>query len=268
MQTEFKDLAIIGEKPDFSEGDTLTFEDEIARGSFVFFDRKDAGTLVIKLVDLNDPENFPDLIYRIDAGDTPGKIVFEQVEIERLKAPGEAQSELDRLLASTFDNLSFFYRDNNLGDELIGKYRRGLIVRELGFTDASYKPGGLAAKNRFLIATSQAKDLSVMPGGNPAHGLVVVNRGSFFKVLDVEERGGHKQIVLLHIPEELSEFFDSGEELSDIEDQIVAAAREDFEKSLKEPAVQELTEKEWLDRTVSPLGMSDGGEFFSLADEE
>jgi hypothetical protein len=234
----------------------------------VFFDRKDAGALVIKLVDLSDPENFPEVIYRIDAGTEPGQIVFEQVETERLKAAAVAQNELDRLLSVTFNNLSFFYRDNNLSDALLGKYRRGLIVREKGFTDASYQPGGLAAKHRFLIATTQAKDLSGMPGGNPAHGLVVVNRGSFFKVLDAEERENHRQIVLLHIPEELSEFFDSGEELSDIEQQIVTAARADFEKSLNESAVQELTQAEWLDRTAFPLGMSDEGEFFSLTESE
>lgn len=267
MESEFSNTAFIGEPPDFSEGAEITFEDEIRRGGFVFFDKKDGNTLAIKSVDLDDLENLQQKIYRVDRDDE-GKIIFEQVSIEQLTAVINAQNELDGLLALTFDNLSFFYCDNNLSDELIGKYRRGLIIREFGYVDASYLAGGLAAKNRFLIATSQVKDLSQMPPLKPAQGLVVVNRGSFFKVLDVTKSDDHQQIVLLHIPEELSEFFDSGEELSEIEQQIVTAAQADFEKSLNENAVLELTQTQWLERTESPLGISDGGEFFSLEDSE
>jgi len=267
MQEEFSNIAFIGETPDLSEGAQIMFADEIRRGGFVFFEKKEADVYAVKAVDLEDLENCPHKIYRVDRDDE-GRMVFEQSDIEQLTAAINVQTELDRLLGLTFNNLSFFYRDNNLSDELIEKYRRGLIIREFGFTDASYLAGGLAAKNRFLIATAQAKDLSQMPPLIPAQGLVVVNRSSFFKVLDTEERDEHTQIVLLHIPEELSEFFDSGEELSEIEQQIVAAARADFEKSLNEDAVLELTQPEWLDRTVSPLGMSDGGEFFSLTDSE
>lgn len=203
METEFSNIGFMGEPPDLSEGAEIMFEDEIRRGSFVFFEKKDADVYAIKSVDLSDLENCPTQIYHVDRADD-GRILFEQTNIEQLTAALNSQTELDALLGLTFDNLSFFYRDNNVSDELIVKYRRGMIIMEHGFVDASYFAGGLAAKNRFLIATARAKDLSQMPPLIPANGLVIVNRGSFFKVLDIEVRDNKRQIVLLHIPEELT----------------------------------------------------------------
>ena len=254
---------IIGTPPELPENSQIIFEDQIAVGTIIYFEQTEEKTLKIKAVDLEKLDDYADkLIYRAGKGSLAGQIVFEQIEIETLKETLAAKKELDELLNQTFDNLSFFYRDHNLGEDFTAKYRRGLIIQERGFTDASYQRGGLAAKNRFLIASSQAKDLSQMPGANSAHGLVVIASGSFFKVLDVFEKSERRQITLLHIPAELVEFFNSGEELSSVEAQIVNAARADFEANFDAAPAPELQSTEWLNRTQSPLGISDEGDYF------
>lgn len=254
---------IIGTPPDLSENSQIIFEEQIAVSSIIYFDTTDEQTVKIKLVDLENLDKFSDeILYRAGKGAEPGQIVFEQIEIEILKETLAAHKQLDALLNQTFDNLSFFYRDNDLSDDFITKYYRGLIIQERGFTDASYHRGGLAAKHRFLIASSQAKDLSRMPGANPDHGLVVMTNDSFFKILDVAEKIGHKQIALLHIPGELVDYFNSGEELSSVEQQIVDAARADFDEKCLTSPVESLCRKDWLDRIAAPVGLNDEGGYF------
>lgn len=253
---------IIGEVPAFAENSQIVIEAELKLNSIIFFEKKDDATTAVKLVNLENLDNFNELIYRAGKGEQPGQIVFEQIEIATLKETIEAQNYLDELLGQTFDNLAFFYRDSDLSEDLINKYYPGLIVQERGFVDSSYHNGGLAAKHRFIIASSHGQNLSMLPGGNPAHGLVVIMKDSFFKVIDVAERENRKQITLLHIPEELVDFFNSGDELSSVEQQIAEVARADFDKIFSAEPVDVLRQADWLNRTTAPIGMSDEGEYF------
>ena len=262
MENSANSFQIIGEVPDFVENSQIVIEDEIRANSIVFFEKISDGTTAIKLVDLDKLDESNEPVYRVGKGNEPGQIVFEQIEITALKEKLRAQNHLDELLNQTFDHLAFIYRDNDLSDDFINKYYPGLILQERGFVDATYKRGGLAAKHRFLIASSQARELSGMPGANPAQGLTVIMRDSFFKVLDVAEKDNRKQITLLHIPGELIDFFNTGEGLSNEEAQIVEAARADFDKSFHVAPVDALRQPDWLMRVAAPIGISDAGEYF------
>jgi hypothetical protein len=157
--------------------------------------------------------------------------------------------------------VGFFYRDADLEDGVLEKYQRGMIIQERAFVDCSYLDGGLAARNRYLMITGKAKDLHALAGVDRKYVPAIIQRNSFFKVLDVYEMREHAQITLLHIPEELIGHLRSPE-LNEIEKEMVEAARTNFEENLDKPAVSTLTEAEWLERVMFPLGMSEEGDLF------
>ena len=71
------------------------------------------------------------------------------------------------------------------------------------------------------------------------------------------------QILLLHLPDDERWRLFENVELS-IEESIVDECRKRFEdKCLLEP-ISELAKRDWLDRCVFPLGMSDEGNFFKI----
>ena len=93
------------------------------------------------------------------------------------------------------------------------------------------------------------------------YGPAIIQRDAFFKVLDVHHQDGHAQITLLHIPEELVPYLRTSE-LNEIEEEMVEAARSNFEENLDAPAVPALTEPYWMERVEFPLGMSEDGNLF------
>ncbi|MDQ3302586.1 MAG: hypothetical protein M3518_04465 [Actinomycetota bacterium] len=127
--------------------------------------------------------------------------------------------------------------------------------------DCSYLAGGLAAWHRYLIITSQARDLHALAGMDPRYGPAIIRRDGFFKVLDVYWLRGRAQITLLHVPEELVGHLRTLEP-NEMERELVQATRTNFEENLVNPAVPALTEAEWLERTAFPLGMSEEGDLF------
>jgi len=165
--------------------------------------------------------------------------------------------QIEEILNGTFAGLALFYRDTNLTDKQLSAYKTGMILQERGFTDASYRGGGLITSHRFLIASARAKNASMFEHGTN-WGLVIMNSGSYFKVLDIYAVGDKTQITLLHIPEEGVDFFSRAK--INIEDDIVQKARQGFEQKLALPPVPELTTEEWLSRTKQPVGINADGE--------
>jgi hypothetical protein len=262
MENPTSQIQIIGEVPDFGESCDIVFESELSVNSIVHFVRKDAETMVIRLVDLEKIDGFEGLLYRVGRDAETRQIVFEQASVEAVKEAWETQLLLDGLLKRTFNNLIFLYRDADIGDAQSAKYQRGMILQERGFVEASYRRGGFAAKHRYLIASSTALDLSRIPTSDPEHGLMAIIKDSFFRVLDICEKDGFRQTTLLHIPEDLVEFFNAGEELSGPELQIAEAARSDFNECAASEPIAALTSETWLKRVESPVGTSDEGELF------
>lgn len=168
--------------------------------------------------------------------------------------------QLDEIYNQTFSGLALFYRDTNLPEELISKYTVGQILQERGFTDMTFKVGGLTTNLRYLIASAQATDLSAFNPVSANFGLCLLPAGAFFKVLDIYRIGDKTQIFMLDIPAAAVGFFTVGS--TNIEDGIIKKARENFETNFNAPPVPELQADEWKQRTEFPVGMSDKGEFF------
>lgn len=168
--------------------------------------------------------------------------------------------QIEEIYNQTFGGLTLFYRDTTLSENLISKYSVGQILTERGFTDMSYKGGGLTTNFRYLIASANAKDLSAFNPDSAKFGHVLLSSNAFFKVLDIYKIGDKTQVFLLEIPETAVAFFASA--TSNIEEDITKKARESFDTKINAEPIIELQTKEWKDRTEFPIGMNDKGEFF------
>lgn len=173
--------------------------------------------------------------------------------------------QIEEIYNQTFGGLTLFYRDTNLAENLISKYEVGQILNERGFTDLTFKGGGLGTNLRYLIASANGKDVSSIMPDTTKFGHVMLKSNSFFKVLDVYTIGNKTQIFLLEIPETAIDFFSKA--TSNIEEDITKKARESFETKVDTELIPELQIKEWIDRTEFPIGMNDQGEMFYEADK-
>ena len=115
--------------------------------------------------------------------------------------------QIEEIYNSTFSRLTLYYRDTTLDTNLILKYQVGQILTERGFTDMSYKGGGLATNLRYLIASANARDLSALNADSKQYGHVLLSANVFFKVLDIYKIGYKTQIFLLEIPVSAVDFF-------------------------------------------------------------
>lgn len=169
-------------------------------------------------------------------------------------------SKLEEIFNKTFSGLALFYRDTNLADHLISKYYVGQILNERGFTDMSYKGGGFSTNFRYLIASSQGRDLSALNPDSAELGHIILQSNAYFKVLDITQQNGITQVLLLEIPEEGVEIF--SKTTTNIEEDIIEKAKENFENHLKAEPVKSLQTEDWKQRVSFPLGMSSKGELF------
>lgn len=168
--------------------------------------------------------------------------------------------QLSTILNETFSGLSFFYRDTNLPDDLIAKYHAGQIIKSRGFTDMTYKGGGLVTNFRYLIASAFGKDLSRFDPTAAQFGLIMLTSDAWFKVLDIYKMGDKTQVLLLNIPEKAVDLFKSAS--INIEEDIKNKARQRFEQLANAEPVDILQTPGWKMRTSLPVGMSETGEMF------
>lgn len=174
--------------------------------------------------------------------------------------------QIEEIYNQTFGGLTLFYRDATLSEILISKYQVGQIITERGFTDMSYKGGGLATNFRYLIASANGKNLSALNPESAKFGHILLSSNAFFKVLDIYKIDDKTQIFLLEIPATAVDFFANAN--SSVEEDITIKARESFDKKHNAEPIPELQTQEWKQRTDFPLGMSDKGELFYQLDSK
>jgi hypothetical protein len=167
---------------------------------------------------------------------------------------------LKSIYHETFSGLKLFYRDTNLSEDLISKYKIGQIIQEKGFTDMSSIGGGLSGNLRYLIASSHPKDLSKFNPDSAKIGHFLLDSIAYFKVLDIQKIDGKTQIFLLNIPDNSISLFKNSS--SNLEEEIIEKARKKFIDKRNIALIPELQTENWKERTKSPLGMSDIGELF------
>lgn len=101
-------------------------------------------------------------------------------------------------ITDMINELVMVARDCNLPFSVQQKYYKGMILREIDYTDATYLLGGMETTHRFTIMSNQFKDLSSL--NIYQKGLCMADRNSRYKVLDIYNSQGKTQILLLHLP--------------------------------------------------------------------
>lgn len=249
------EIRFIGEAPELGEGGEISIEDGFGKGDLVVFETRDDGNATIRQAGSDD-----EMVYYVHPESTPQRPTFVRTNARHLAAHRDTSTPPE-LWKETFSDVAFFHRDTDLSDEVLARYETGLVVQERAYVDCSYMSGGLAARHRYLIITGKARDLNALAGVDKKYGPIIIQRDAFFKVLDVYHKDGHTQITLLHLPEELIPHLRTPE-LNEIEEEMVEAARRNFQENLEASTVTALMEPQWLDRVKFPLGMSEDGDFF------
>jgi len=147
---------------------------------------------------------------------------------------------------------NFLYRDTKLSNELIAKYKTGSFLLEKAFTDCTKLRSGIGDNNlRYLFISNQGVDFSKITEGKSKDkaerlGLVVFQRSAKFQVLDVYKVGDKTQVLMT--PDNYL--------LQDDIEQIIEAARTDFDELLDQSILPELNTSEWRDRLFFSVGIS------------
>ena len=139
-------------------------------------------------------------------------------------------------------------------------YRVGTLFREPTFCDATYKLGGFAAPNRYLILSANAHCIDDF-SEHPEWGLCIWQTGRVFKVIGLHRKAARTQVTLLEVPEELRSEITT-QSLSDLERDFARRAAQQFEDALQLRVLPEHETRLWLDRLELPLGVDDYGHFF------
>ena len=170
------------------------------------------------------------------------------------------KKEIEQIINTTYPGITMLYRDVNLGS-IAKLYKKGMIIKERAFTDASKRGGGIITTHRYAIFSNRYMDASKFEQCTN-WGLCIMQSGSHFKVLDVYSKQEKTQITLLHLPEKHWEIFTNVK--INLDEQLVLYTRKRFEELLTSPPVAELTTVDWLKRCSFPLGMDTKGNFYPL----
>ena len=169
------------------------------------------------------------------------------------------------------DSITAYLRDTDLPEGYLQRYQPGLIFREPTLCDASCKPGGFAAKHRFVLISANGRRLGdVFGNANPAldAGLTVWSPGTLWKVLAQHrvqdpEKGRldtPAQITLLEVPPLALHAFNCAA-LTTLEKDIVDYAEQLLVLNVQNPPLEAHLHPEWMARTRHPLGIGEDGEF-------
>ena len=167
---------------------------------------------------------------------------------------------LEKAVNDTYPGITMLYRDANLGD-LANLYKNEMIIKEKAFVDASLRGGGIITTHRYAILSNHFMDASEFEHGTN-WGLCIMQKDSYFKVIDIYKKNGKTQITLLHLLNQYWELFKNT--VINLDEELIEYTRNSFNKHLKNDPVLELTTDVWLDRCSFPLGMNHRGEFFKF----
>ena len=163
---------------------------------------------------------------------------------------------------AAYDNTGLFVHDINLPNEWAEKYEIGTLIKERGFVDMTNKIGQMTTSHRYAIISNHVANFSQFENGTNWN-LHTAAPNSKFKVLDVFTYNEKTQILLLHLIENLEDFFVDN---TTIDEDYVLLAREIFVESFEKEKIEEVNTPEWLERCSFPIGMDNDGNLWGLDD--
>lgn len=170
----------------------------------------------------------------------------------------------------TLPGLQFFYRDTDAPVIVDTTYHVGDVLRAGFFVDVTTKLQKPAHKTRFLIASAHAAMMCEIPElcqENPNvknWNLCTLHFNSYFKVMDVYEKEGVKQVFLLHIPGAAAFFLGHDEtamnfvnEATGQETTLIEMARKSLDEKMKMEVHPRSLDKDFVERMHHPIGLDE-----------
>jgi hypothetical protein len=164
---------------------------------------------------------------------------------------------------AAYENTGLFVHDINLPKEWADKYEIGALIKERGFVDMTNKIGQITTSHRYAIISNHVANFSQFEQETNWN-LHTAATNSKFKVLDVFTYNEKTQILLLHLIENLEDFFVDN---ATIDEDYVFLARKIFVESFEKEIIEEVNTPEWLERCSFPIGMDNEGNLFNLDDD-
>ncbi len=168
---------------------------------------------------------------------------------------------INAAIRQTCSDLTQHCRDANLPYELTHKYKRGMIIRELGFVDATALSGGIPTNHRYIILSNHMAPLFDFEK-DKQWGLCVASKGSRFLVLGKAEGSGKRLTVLLHLHNDSWHLFKSLN--MSFTEKLLLTCFDSFKECLDKDPIPSVATEEWLKRCQFPVGMDDNGTFFPI----
>ena len=175
----------------------------------------------------------------------------------------------------TLPGLQFFYRDTDAPVVIDTTYHVGDILRAGFFVDVTTKLYKPAHRTRFLIASAHAAmicEIDELCQQNPnvkKWNLCTLHFNSYFKVMDVYEKEGVTQVLLLHIPAAAAFFLGYDEtamnfanEATGRETTLIDMARKSLDDKMKMDIHPRSLDKGLCERMSHPVGLDD--EFYPV----
>lgn len=181
-----------------------------------------------------------------------------------------SNEEIEEIANWTLSGLTMYYRDSEVPNKVLEKYKIGQIIRSQPFVDVSIMAGGIERNVRYAIASAKVAKLFESPFSDPAGvdwRLCTMNCDSYFKIVDIYKIGDKTQVCLLHIPAKAIDFFEKtvfnlrGE---NFEETLRIKARESFDAKIEMPFIEAFRHTGWLNRTSFPIGTDVNDELFPL----
>lgn len=168
----------------------------------------------------------------------------------------------------TLPGLQFYYRDTDVPLNVETTYNVGDIIRAGFLLDATPQLWKPAHKTRFIIASSHAAhlcDIEDVVKLNPnvkKWNLCTFHFNSYFKIMDIYEKGGVKQVFLLHIPQSAAFLLGYNEtainfinEATGKRNSLIEMARLSLDEKLNMDIHPRSLDQEFVERMQHPIGL-------------
>lgn len=184
--------------------------------------------------------------------------------------PQELISFFEKSINWILPGCQLFYRDTDADIDVQKCYPIGAVIRAGFFIDVTVKTQRPVKKIRYVIGSAHcAKLYEAVPDEDMRRWrLCVLHFNSYFKVMDVYEKGGVTQIFLLHIPYRAVPFFMSEHSFNFIQGtsqtNMVEIVRNSLDAKLQMDVFPDTAEEALLERMQQPVGLNSNDELVPI----